>query len=86
MPKTSVPFAVREVKKLNDELDCYPRLTSFDRLYVIADRVAWLQKFHKAPYAITQAMIIKITALLDGTWYGDEEQDTIINDYIRKGV
>lgn len=85
MPKT-VPFAIREVKRLNDELDRYPRLTSFDRLCAIADRVVWLQKFRKAPHNITQAMIIKITALFDGTWYGDEPQDAIINDYIKKGV
>lgn len=85
MPKKTIPFALREVTRINAELDRYPRLTTLDRLCHISDRVVWLRKFHKAPLDICDALIVKITALFEGSWYGDEPEQTIIENYV-KGV
>ena len=79
---TQPDFAMREVSRINRELDLYPRLTSFNRLCAISDRIAWLHRFKKAPAPIIDALITKITAIFDGSWYGDESAETVIKQYI----
>ena len=88
MPKVSKKtesFELREVKKIERELNLYPRLTTFERLCAVSDRLAWLYKFRKLPAPILDALIEKITALFDGSWYGDEPAQTVIDDFLKGG-
>lgn len=46
------------------------------------DRIAWLDRYRKVPKTLIDALAIKATAIMDGTWYGDEAEEGIITKYI----
>jgi hypothetical protein len=81
--KTVIPWSVRETERLNDTLNHYPNITSFDRLCQIADRLTWLKRFHKIPDVIVDSLIAKTTGLFNNTWYGDEPEESVIKNYIK---
>jgi hypothetical protein len=56
---------------------------NIERMFWACNRLAWMQKFHKAPKAIIDALITKATAIMDGTWCGDEPEETVIDNYIK---
>lgn len=53
-----------------------------DRISWVCDRLVWMKKFHKAPDAILDALIIKTTSMLNGVWYGYEPEEHIIKNYL----
>jgi hypothetical protein len=55
---------------------------NIERLFWSCDRLSWMQRYHKAPKDIIDALIAKATAIMDGTWYGDEPEQAIIDSYL----
>lgn len=87
-------FAQKEVKKIDDIFTKYARFTGFNTMsdYSLynqkswaVDRLIWLDKFHKIPKEIFEALEVKILTIFDGEYYGDEPFETTIENFI-KGV
>ena len=49
----------------------------------LSNRIVWYNRFNKIPKVVSDALIDKFTKILDGTWYGDEESERIIKEYVR---
>jgi hypothetical protein len=75
---------VRSVLNINNILD--RESDNVVRLAWATDRIVWLAKFRKIPKALQDALCAKATAIMNGSWYGDEPEETVILDYLKKGV
>ena len=72
----------KSIVEINYVLD--KGLGNISRLNWAIDRIGWLAKFRKVPKTITDALATKAIAIMDGTWYVDEEEQTIISNYIKE--
>lgn len=54
------------------------------RLGWATDRIGWLAKFHKIPKTLQHALCVKATAIMDGSWYGDEPEELVIRNYLKQ--
>jgi hypothetical protein len=69
------------IKEVNRVLDHESHNTM--RIFWACDRLAWMHKFHKAPKHILDALIAKATAIMNGSWCGDEPEQAIIDNYLK---
>ena len=71
--------SIIEINRILDRLS-----SNYARLSWACDRIAWLARYHKVPQILTDALATKATAVMDGTWYGDRLEETIILNYIKE--
>lgn len=52
-------------------------------MYAFAiNRLVWLKKYRKAPVELLDALIVKATGVFDGSYYGNEPEEKIIEKYL----
>ena len=80
-----MPKIAYDVQHINDILEY--KSHDMAQMYYACNRLTWLKKFRKAPIEVVNALVIKCTAVLDGSWYGDEPEERTISEYLNgKGV
>jgi hypothetical protein len=70
--------SIREINHILDK-----QSDNIARMGWACDHIAWLHKFKKAPADILNALIVKATAIMEGSWYGDEPEEYTIRAYIQ---
>ena len=49
----------------------------------VSSRLAWLLRYKKAPLDVLNAFIYKATAIFKNQWYGDEQEQLIIDNFLK---
>lgn len=78
LPKAATPQYIRALNNKLDRLDT----TNTEEVFAIGNTLHAHHLHRTMPAGLIDALISKFTAILDGSWYGDEPEEYTIRRYI----